>query len=179
MIDPVLLPDPDRSALSRRAALLLALIAAARPAEAALALPAPLAVLRAELVNFRYCPDEVCAEGDDWWGFWWSLSERGCGDCEDFAAYSFARLCQLGVDERAIGLMAAEIGAQTPIAGGTATLVHVWLEVELAGATWTVSNREVRAGPWRTGRRMLAAAEVADLVDRRFGPNWPYGVDMP
>jgi hypothetical protein len=178
-LDPVLSRNPVPSRLSRRAALILALAAVARPSEAALSLPAPLAVLRAELANFRYCADEVAAEGDDWWGFWWSIPERGCGDCEDFAAYSFARLCQLGVAERAIRLMAAEIGELRPGANGPATLVHVWLEVELAGATWTVSNREVRAGTWRGGRRMLTAAEVAALVDRRFGPNWPYGVDMP
>jgi hypothetical protein len=169
--------------LSRRGVLALALIGISRLASAKVAtrltLPSPLAALQAELANFRYYPDEACAEGDDWWGFWWSLPERGCGDCEDFAAYSYARLRQLGVEDGAVRLMAAEVGEQRLSDGGPAILVHVWIEVDLAGQIWTVSNRQIQLGSWRTGRRMLSRTEVDELVDRSFGPNWPYGVELP
>jgi Bacterial transglutaminase-like cysteine proteinase BTLCP len=141
--------------------------------------PALLGTLQAELSRFRYCADEASAEGDDWWGFWWSLPERGCGDCEDFAAYSHARLRQLGVPPGDLRLMAAEVGEQRTGNGRPAALVHLWLEVDLDGSTWTVWNRQIRAGIWRQGRRMLSRTEVDDLVDRSFGPNWPYGIDLP
>ena len=140
-------------------------------------LPLLLAKLHGELRRFRYCPDEVCADGEDWWGFWWSLPERGCGDCEDFAAYSYARLRQLGLPAADIRLMAAEVGDKKLGDGEAAVLLHLWLEADLAGATWTVWNRQIQAGIWRRGRRMLDRAEIDELVERNFGPNWPYGVD--
>ena len=140
--------------------------------------PAQLQPLRAELLRFHYCPDEAGPEGEDWWGFWWSLPDRGCGDCEDFAAYSYARLEQLGVERGAMRLMAAGVGQLRQRNGEQAELLHVWLEVDLAGETWTVWNRQTRAGTWRKGS-MLASADVEALVDRRFGPNWPYGVELP
>lgn len=143
------------------------------------ALPPPLATLQGELRKFRYCPDEVCADGEDWWGFWWSLPERGCGDCEDFAAYSYARLRQMNVPADAIRLMAAEIGDKRLSDGALAVLLHLWLEVDRDGVTWTVWNHQIQAGTWRRGRRMLSRNEIDDLVDRNFGPNWPYGLDAP
>lgn len=158
----------------------LALLGLPRSLAAAEAtLPPPLASLAAELRQFSYCPDEACSEGDDWWGFWWSLPERGCGDCEDFAAYSYARLRELGVAADAIHLMAAELGEQRLSDGAMADLLHVWLEVDLGGQAWTVSNRQIRKGVWREGRRILSPAEVDELVDRSFGPNWPYGIELP
>lgn len=141
-------------------------------------LPQPLAVLQSELAKFPYCPDEACSEGADWWGFWWSLPEQGCGDCEDFAAYSYARLEQLGIPRDDVRLMAAEVGEQPLPDGGLAKLLHVWLEVSLDGSIWTVWNRQIRHGSERRGR-MLTDQEVQALVDERFGPNWPYGIDMP
>jgi hypothetical protein len=158
---------------------LLTACVARRAAAAEPSLPGPLKTLQAELSRFSYCPDEACVEGDDWWGFWWSLPDRGCGDCEDFAAYSYARLRQLGIAEGAIRLMAAEVGQQPRQGGEPATLVHVWLEVDVDGRTWTVSNRQIRAGTWRQGRRILSRAEIDTLVDRSFGPNWPYGIEIP
>ena len=140
-------------------------------------LPPPLARLWGELSRFRYCPDDVCADGEDWWGFWWSLPERGCGDCEDFAAYSYARLRHLGVPAADIRLMAAEVGDRKLSDGESAVLLHLWLEVALDDATWTVWNRQVQVGTWRRGRRMLSREEIDELVDRNFGPNWPYGLD--
>mgnify|MGYP001323127189 CR=1 FL=1 len=164
--------------LSRRAFGALALTAAAARAEAAPELlPEPLATLQTELAGFRYCPDEVCEAGEDWWGFWWSLPERGCGDCEDFAAYSFARLEQLGVPHADLRVMAAEVGAQVLSDGSPAKLLHVWLEVDLAGDTWTVWNRQIRVGTARPGP-LLSRAEIDELIDRSFGPNWPYGIEV-
>jgi Bacterial transglutaminase-like cysteine proteinase BTLCP len=101
-------------------------------------LPPLLQTLRAELLRFPYCPDEAGADGEDWWGFWWSLPDRGCGDCEDFAAYSYARLEQLGVARSAMRLMAAGVGQLRQRNGELAELLHVWLEVDLADETWTV-----------------------------------------
>jgi hypothetical protein len=141
-------------------------------------MPAQLQPLRAELLRFHYCPDEAGPEGEDWWGFWWSLPDRGCGDCEDFAAYSYARLEQLGVERGAMRLMAAGVGQLRQRNGEQAELLPVWLEVDLAGETWTVWNQQIRPGTWRSGS-MLASADVEALVDRRFGPNWPYGVGLP
>jgi hypothetical protein len=31
-----------------------------------------MATLQRELAKSRYCPDEACAEGEDWLGFWCS-----------------------------------------------------------------------------------------------------------
>lgn len=141
------------------------------------ALPLPLLILQGELQRYAYCADEVGPEGEDWWGFWWSLPDRGCGDCEDFAAYSYGRLEQLGVARAALELEAAGVGKRTLGEGVEAELLHVWLEVALPGGTWTVWNRQIRPGVWREGR-MLGRAEVEELVDRKFGPNWPYGLDL-
>ncbi len=151
------------------------LLGTARVAGAA-GLPPALAGLERELKAFRYCDDEVSAEGADWWGFWWSLPERGCGDCEDFAAFSYARLRAAGVPARDVRLVAAEVGRRHLADGGPpARLLHLWLEVEASGGTWTVWNGQVRPGAWRE-RPLLAAGEVAALVEDRFGPNWPYGL---
>lgn len=141
------------------------------------ALPLPLKILQGELQRYAYCADEVSPEGEDWWGFWWSLPDRGCGDCEDFAAYSYGRLEQLGIARTALKLEAAAIGKRRLRGGAEAELLHVWLEVDLPGGTWTVWNRQIRPGTWRKGR-MLGRAEIEALVDRRFGPNWPYGLDL-
>ena len=140
-------------------------------------MPAPLRILQAELLRYGYCPDEGGPEGEDWWGFWWSLPDRGCGDCEDFAAYSYGRLEQLGIARHALRLQAAGVGRLRQKNGAWAELLHVWLEVELPGGTWTVWNRQIRAGVWRSGH-MLDRAEIESLVDDKFGPNWPYGLDL-
>lgn len=150
--------------------------AARGPAGPGQALPPVLARLEAELQRFRFCADEALPSGADWWGFWWSLPEKGCGDCEDFAAFSYARLRQAGVPAAAIRLMAAEAGEEALADGKPARVLHLWLEVELAGDLWTVSNRQIRSGSWRE-RELLSAAEVEALVEERFGPNWPYGID--
>jgi len=138
-----------------------------------------MATLQGELAKFRYCPDEACAEGEDWWGFWWSLPERGCGDCEDFAAFGYARLLQMGVPASDVRLMAAEVEEQKRPDGEPAVLLHLWLEVDLDSVTWTVWNKQIQAGTWRRGRRMVTRDEVDDLVERNFGPNWPCGLDIP
>jgi hypothetical protein len=140
-------------------------------------LPAPLAMLQQELWRFGLCVDEITADGADWWGFWWSLPERGCGDCEDFAAYAYARLRELGVPAGNIRVMAAELGEQVQADGREALVLHVWLEAELAGRTWTVWNRQIGEGVWRKARRMLSPAETEALIEARFGPNWPYGIE--
>ena len=64
---------------------------------AALPLPPVLARLQTELARFKVCADPIVDGEADWWGFWWTLPEAGCGDCEDFAAFSYARLVELGV----------------------------------------------------------------------------------
>lgn len=167
------------SAAPRRAVALAVLAMLGVAAEAAGArLPPALGTLGKELARFRYCPDEVRREGSDWWGFWWSLPEVGCGDCEDFAAYSVARLEQLGVRRDDMALLAATVGDLPLPGGGRARLLHVWLEVRIDGAAWTIWNGQIRAGAERPDG-MLTAAETAELVDDRFGPNWPYGVEMP
>jgi Transglutaminase-like superfamily len=140
-------------------------------------LPAPLATLQQELWRFGLCVDEITADGADWWGFWWSLPERGCGDCEDFAAYAYARLRELGVPAGNIRVMAAELGEQVQADGREALVLHVWLEAELAGGTWTVWNRQIREGVWCKARRMLSPAETEALIEAGFGPNWPYGIE--
>ena len=74
-------------------------------------LPPVLAALERELAAFRFCDDEIAEDGRaDWWGFWWSLPERGCGDCEDFAAFSYATLRAGGVPERDLRLVATDLG---------------------------------------------------------------------
>jgi hypothetical protein len=149
----------------------------ARP-EAAMRLPPPLAVLRSELQRLALCPDEVTRAGADWWAFWWMLPEQGCGDCEDFAAYSYARLEQLGVPGRDLQLLAAEVGETVLGNGERVQLLHVWLEATIDGRVWTLWNRQIRAGSWRHGRKVLRPEEIAALVDDRFGPNWPYGIEV-
>lgn len=147
------------------------------PQDSAASLPPALATLQAELNHYAWCEDPVVGGQADWWGFWWTLAETGCGDCEDFAAYSFARLRALGVPAESLRLEAAEVGDATLADGGRARVLHVWLEAEIDGRTWTIWNRQVRAGAWRE-RPLLNEAETAALVDARFGPNWPYGVDI-
>lgn len=162
------------------AGLLLGSVALAQPNGRAVAegpLPPLLAGLQAQLAPFRYCADEVTDAGADWWDFWWGLPERGCGDCEDFAAFSFARLRAAGVPARDIRLRAADLGVRYLADGKPARVLHVWLEVELGGSTWTVWNNQVRPGAQhRAG--MLQPKQVQALIDDRFGPNWPYGIDV-
>ena len=40
-------------------------------------------------------------------------------------------------------------------------------------------SRQIWAGICREGQRTLSRAEVDELVDRSFGPNWPYGIEIP
>jgi len=151
---------------------------AARPSTpAAEALPPPLATLQAQLAGYRFCADEIVGGRADWWGFWWTLPERGCGDCEDFAAFSYATLRRAGVPESDLRLMAAEVGQERLGDGKPARVLHVWLEAEIAGRSWTIWNREIRAGAWRRQKPMDRDA-VAALVEDRFGPNWPYGLEI-
>lgn len=142
---------------------------------AAAGLPPVLTGLERELGRFRYCDDEIRDGRADWWGFWWSLPERGCGDCEDFAAFSYATLRARGVPAGDIRLVAADLGPRLLADGKPARVLHLWLEAKIAGRTWTIWNGQVRAGAWRE-RALLSSAEVASLVDDRFGPNWPYGL---
>ena len=162
------------------AALLMCSAATAQPGGGATlgrALPPLLAGLQAQLAQFRYCADEITDAGADWWDFWWGLPERGCGDCEDFAAFSFARLREAGVPMRDIRLRAADLGTRRLADGKPARVLHVWLEVEYGDTTWTIWNNQIRPGTQRrTG--MLQPEQVRSLVEDRFGPNWPYGVDI-
>jgi hypothetical protein len=73
--------------------------------------------------------------------------------------------------------MAAELGEQVLADGREALVLHVWLEAEIGGRTWTVWNRQIREGVWRKARRMLSPAEIEALIEARFGPNWPYGIE--
>jgi hypothetical protein len=61
--------------------------------------------------------------------------------------------------------------------GKPARMLHLWLEAQVDGSTWTIWNQQVRAGVWRE-RRLMSAAEVEALVEERFGPNWPDGLDL-
>lgn len=155
-----------------------ALLTAGTHAATAAGLPPVLASLERQLDGFRFCDDEISADGRaDWWGFWWSVPERGCGDCEDFAAFSYATLRTAGVPAQDLQLVAADLGLRQLADGRPARVLHVWLEAEIAGRTWTIWNRQVRAGAWRE-RELLSPTEVAALVDDRFGPNWPYGLGI-
>lgn len=141
------------------------------------AFPAALATLQQQLRAFRFCEDEIVGGEADWWGFWWSLPEKGCGDCEAFAAYSYARLRKMGVPADDLRLVAAEVGVRDLADGAPARVLHVWLEARIDGRTWTVWNGKIRAGAWRE-RELLTEAQVAALVEDRFGPNWPYGIEL-
>lgn len=143
----------------------------------AASLPPALAILQAELQRFSWCEDPIVGGQADWWGFWWSLPEAGCGDCEDFAAYSYARLRDLGVPAEDLRLEGAQVADATLADGGQARVLHVWLEADIGGRTWTIWNRQVRAGAWRE-RPLLSQAQMTELVETRFGPNWPYGIDV-
>lgn len=150
----------------------------ATPGRAAAApLPPILADLQTELRRLAFCADEIVDGRADWWGFSWTLPEKGCGDCEDFAAFSHARLRQLGVAANDIRLMAAEVGEETLADGKPARVLHLWLEAKVEGRTWTIWNQQVRAGAWRE-RKLLSEAEIENLVEERFGPNWPDGLEV-
>jgi hypothetical protein len=137
---------------------LLATLALASSLGACASVPGPLAPLDHELARMTRQPDDPAKDA------WKTADEMAlvrAGDCEDFAAFSFAWLQAHGLHPRlAIGTRPGE---------GQ----HAWVEVEVDGQTWFADLDRVsdRRPAWRP----LGPGAVQLLRTIKGGPAWPAG----
>src|SRR3982751_737246 len=118
--------------------------------------PSQLAPLNQELARLTIQED---APGNDTWLSAAQMAQRGAGDCEDFAAFSYAWMKAHGLNPKlAIG---------SPPGPG----YHAWVEVEVGGETWLADlDRVAQRRPlWRP----MGPGAVALQQVTKFGPEWP------
>jgi hypothetical protein len=121
-------------------------------------LPPPLDDLERELGRYRFFDD---LPGDDRWSSAQAFVRDGGGDCEDWAAFSYRWLADRRLEPKLV------VGTR-----GSA-VAHAWVEVDVGGATWFVSNQHVS---WRKPPfTPLVPNLMAAVVILRFGPDWPNG----
>jgi len=135
---------------------LLATAALASSLGACASVPSPLAPLDHELARMTRQPDDPAR---DTWQTAGQMASTRVGDCEDFAAYSFAWLQARGFHPTlAIG---------TRSGGG----LHAWVEVEIDGQTWFADLDRVTQQRPTWDPLGPVAVELVRLA--KGGPAWP------